>query len=253
MHTDPTRFVRFHQGRRTAYGRLEGPRIHVLAGGLFGIQADSGETLSRDAVHVCTPCVPGKILCVGLNYASHLGDRPAPERPEIFLVPPSAQLDPEGTIVLPPGTDRCEFEGELVVVIGKPARNVSEREAPDHIFGVTCGNDISARDWQRNDLQWWRAKGCDTFAPFGPVIARGLDYGDLLLTTRHNGQVKQQQRTSDLIFPPARIVSFISRHMTLDPGDIIYTGTPGSTAPLQSGDTIEVEIEGVGVLRNRVA
>lgn len=224
----------------------------MLKGGIFGIHADSGEVLAPDTVDIKTPCVPEKILCVGLNYASHLGDRPLPERPEIFVVPTSAQLDSGGIIRIPPGTQQCEFEGELVVVIGKPCRNVSETEASDHIFGVTCGNDVSARDWQRNDLQWWRAKGCDTFAPFGPVIARGLDYNDLLLTTRLNGEVKQQQRTSDLIFSPARIVSFISQHMTLAPGDIIYTGTPGSTLPMQPGDVVEVEIEGVGVLKNTV-
>ncbi len=224
----------------------------MLKGGIFGIHAESGEVLSRETVDIKTPCVPAKILCVGLNYASHLGDRPLPERPEIFVVPTSAQLDPGGTILIPPGTQQCEFEGELVVVVGKPCRNISETEAPAHIFGVTCGNDVSARDWQRNDLQWWRAKGCDTFAPFGPVIAQGLDYNDLLLTTRLNGEVKQQQRTSDLIFSPARIVSFVSQHMTLAPGDIIYTGTPGSTLPMQPGDVVEVEIEGVGVLKNSV-
>jgi len=252
MNADVLRFVRFQQGNRTAHARLEDDRLHGLRGGLFGIHAHSGEVLALDAVDLKTPCVPGKILCVGLNYASHLGDRPVPERPEIFVVPTSAQLDPGGTIMIPAGTGQCEFEGELVVVIGKRARHLSEDQAREHILGVTCGNDVSARDWQRNDLQWWRAKGCDTFAPFGPVIAQGLDYDNLLLTTRLNGAITQQQRTSDMIFSPARIVSFISQHMTLYPGDIIYTGTPGSTAPMQAGDVVEVEIEGVGVLRNTV-
>jgi 2-keto-4-pentenoate hydratase/2-oxohepta-3-ene-1,7-dioic acid hydratase in catechol pathway len=252
MGTDVQRFVRFQQGTRTGYARLEDNRLHGLRGGIFGIHAYGGDVLSLDAVELKTPCVPSKILCVGLNYASHLGDRPVPERPEIFVVPPSAQLDPGGTIVLPGGTNQVQFEGELVVVIGKRARDLTDEQAREHILGVTCGNDVSARDWQRNDLQWWRAKGCDTFAPFGPVIACGLDYEDLLLTTRLNGAVTQQQRTSDMIFSPAHIVSFISRHMTLYPGDIIYTGTPGSTAPMQAGDVVEVEIEGVGVLRNPV-
>ncbi len=121
-----------------------------------------------------------------------------------------------------------------------------------YIFGVTCGNDVSARDWQKTDLQWWRAKGCDTFSPFGPAIAEGLPYHDLLLTTRLNGEVKQQQRTSDLIFSVDQIVSFISQHVTLLPGDLIYTGTPGATSPMKPGDVVEVEIEGIGILRNGV-
>ncbi|MBA7641165.1 putative protein YisK [subsurface metagenome] len=143
--------------------------------------------------------------------------------------------------------------GELVAVIGKKAKNVSAKEAPNYIFGVTCGNDISARDWQENDIQWWRAKGSDTFAPLGPVIARGLNYEDLLLTTRLNGKIKQRQRTSDLFFSVHEVVSFISQFITLYPGDVIYTGTPGKTSPMKSGDVVEVEIEGIGILRNRVA
>ena len=140
-----------------------------------------------------------------------------------------------------------------MVVIGKQTRNIEVADAGDYVFGVTCGNDISARDWQQSDLQWWRAKGCDTFAPFGPEIARGVNYHDLLLTTRLNGNIKQQQRTSDLIFGVHEIVSFASRHLTLYPGDILYTGTPGTTEPLTCGDVVEVELEDVGILRNQVA
>jgi 2-keto-4-pentenoate hydratase/2-oxohepta-3-ene-1,7-dioic acid hydratase in catechol pathway len=193
------------------------------------------------------------ILGVGLNYGSHLGNRPRPRNPEMFFMPPSAVLKSGGSIVIPPGTAQCEYEGELVVVIGKEARNVSVEQAGQYVFGVTCGNDVSARDWQKNDLQWWRAKGCDTFAPFGPAIAQGLPYHDLLLTTRLNGQIKQQQRTSDLIFSVHQILSFVSQYVTLLPGDLIYTGTLGTTSPMARGDVVEVEIEGVGVLRNSVA
>jgi 2-keto-4-pentenoate hydratase/2-oxohepta-3-ene-1,7-dioic acid hydratase in catechol pathway len=155
--------------------------------------------------------------------------------------------------VLPGETDNVHYEGEMVVVVGKRARNVSADEAAGHVLGVTCGNDVSARDWQKNDLQWWRAKGSDTFGPCGPYLVAGLDYDDLRIELRVNGEVKQTQRTSDLIHNVAQIISWISRSVTLEPGDLIYTGTPGQTSPLKPGDVVEVELEGVGILRNRVA
>ena len=134
----------------------------------------------------------------------------------------------------------------------RPARNVSEAEAADHIFAAAPGNDVSERVWQQNDLQWFRAKGADTFGPVGPVMVSGVDYDDLLLETRLNGEVKQSQRTSDLIFGTAAIVSYVSRYITLEPGDMIFTGTPGSTSAMQPGDVVEIELEGVGVLRNTI-
>jgi 2-keto-4-pentenoate hydratase/2-oxohepta-3-ene-1,7-dioic acid hydratase in catechol pathway len=140
----------------------------------------------------------------------------------------------------------------MVLVIGKRAKNVPKEKALDFVFGVTCGNDISARDWQKGDVQWWRAKGCDTFGPCGPFIVSGIDYDDLLVTLRHNGEIKQQQGTRDLIHNVAAMVSFISRYVTLMPGDLIYTGTPGTTGPIKPGDVCEVEVEGVGVLKNKV-
>ena len=137
-------------------------------------------------------------------------------------------------------------------MIGKRAKNVSVAAAPQHVFGVTAGNDVSERDWQKNDLQWFRAKAADTFGPLGPVIVKGLNYGDLLLQTRVNGEVLQSQRTKDLLFDVPTLVSYISKYVTLEPGDLIYTGTPGSTKAMKPGDVVEIEIEGVGVLRNRV-
>lgn len=246
-------YVRFQVEERTAYGLLKGKTAYELKGSVFGQHGKTGKTYPVSAVKLLAPCEPTKVMAVALNYASHLGDRPEPKNPELFFKAPSAILEPGGSIVIPPGTDRCDYEGELVVVIGKKAKNVSVRQAPNHIFGVTCGNDVSARDWQENDIQWWRAKGSDTFAPLGPVIAQGLDYGDLLLTTRLNGEVKQRQRTSDLFFSVPELVSFASRFVTLYPGDVIYTGTPGKTSPMKSGDVVEVEIEGIGTLKNRVA
>ena len=141
---------------------------------------------------------------------------------------------------------------EMVIVIGREAKNVSESEAASFVFGVTAGNDLSERDWQSEDLQWFRAKGSDTFGPVGPAIARGLDHNDLLLQTRVNGEVRQSERTGDLLFDVEAIVSYVSRYVTLLPGDIIFTGTPGSTQALEPGDVVEVELEGVGVLRNPV-
>jgi 2-keto-4-pentenoate hydratase/2-oxohepta-3-ene-1,7-dioic acid hydratase in catechol pathway len=142
-----------------------------------------------------------------------------------------------------------------VVVIGRTVRNASREEAAAAVFGVTCGNDVSDRNWQRGagkDVQWWRAKGCDTFAPLGPVVVTGLDYSNLLLTTRLNGEVVQQQRTSDLIFDVPTVIAFVSRYLTLNQGDVIYTGTPGNTSRMQAGDVVEVEIERIGALRNPI-
>jgi 2-keto-4-pentenoate hydratase/2-oxohepta-3-ene-1,7-dioic acid hydratase in catechol pathway len=247
------RYVRFQVQDRIAYGLLEDERVNELKGSIFNRPDRTGKTYALGKVKLLAPCEPSKVMAVALNYASHLGERPKPKNPELFFKAPSAVLEPGGSIIIPPGTNRCDYEGELVVVIGQKAKNVSVREARNHIFGVTCGNDVSARDWQNNDIQWWRAKGSDTFAPLGPVIAQGLKYDDLLLTTRLNGETMQRQRTSDLFFSVHKLVSFASQFVTLYPGDVIYTGTPGETSPMKSGDVVEVEIEGIGVLKNRVA
>jgi 2-keto-4-pentenoate hydratase/2-oxohepta-3-ene-1,7-dioic acid hydratase in catechol pathway len=173
--------------------------------------------------------------------------------PQIFFKSPSCLIATGDPIVIPPGTNEVHYEAELVIVIGKQTKNVSVDEAADHILGVTCGNDVSARDWQKGDVQWWRAKGSDTFGPVGPFIVSGLNYDDLRLQLRLNGQIRQDERTSQLIQNIPAIVSFISQHITLNPGDLIYTGTPGRTGPIKPGDRVEVELEGVGVLANPVA
>jgi 2-keto-4-pentenoate hydratase/2-oxohepta-3-ene-1,7-dioic acid hydratase in catechol pathway len=153
---------------------------------------------------------------------------------------------------MPSDSESLHYEGELVVVIGKKAKNVSVVDAPKHIFGVTAGNDVSERTWQRADLQWFRAKASDTFGPVGPAIVQGLPYGDLMIQTRVNGEVRQKESSKDLLYNVDEIVSYISRYVTLLPGDIIFTGTPGSTQAMKPGDVVEVEIEGIGVLRNKV-
>jgi 2-keto-4-pentenoate hydratase/2-oxohepta-3-ene-1,7-dioic acid hydratase in catechol pathway len=178
-----------------------------------------------------------------------------PLKPEIFYKPISSLQNPGGAIAIPEDAEDVHFEGELVVVIGKTLRHASREESAAAVFGVTCGNDVSDRNWQRGagkDAQYWRAKGCDTFAPLGPVIVAGLDYSNLLLTTRVNGEIAQEQRTSDFIFDVPTVIAFVSRYVTLTPGDLIYTGTPGNTRRMQPGDVVEVEIEGIGTLRNPV-
>lgn len=250
-----TKYIRYRSGDTTSYAILDGERVRPISGDLFGGRSQTGAALRLSDVKLLAPCQPGKILAVGLNYKSHLGGRPQPTRPEIFYKAVTALQDPGGPIVTPKDATDMHYEGEIVVVIGKPVKNASVDEARDAIFGVTCGNDVSERNWQHGsgkDLQWWRAKGCDTFAPLGPAIVTGIDYGNLLLETRLNGESVQKQYTSDLIFDCPTIVSWISGWVTLLPGDIIYTGTPGSTRKMSPGDTVEVEIEGIGVLTNPV-
>jgi 2-keto-4-pentenoate hydratase/2-oxohepta-3-ene-1,7-dioic acid hydratase in catechol pathway len=251
-----TRYVRFRSGSGIAWGILEGQNIRRITGDLFGNHKASGSPIKPADVKLLAPADPPKIFAVGLNYKSHLAGRPAPAKPEIFYKPVTCLQDPEGPIVIPKTALNVHFESEMVVMIGKKASNVSASGAVDVIFGVTCGNDVSERDWQddsaKKDLQWWRAKGADTFGPLGPVLVRGLDYNKLLLQGRLNGQVVQKQFTSDLMFPPAVIVSFISQFVTLQLGDIIYTGTPGATKKMNPGDVFEVELEGVGILKNPV-
>ena len=247
------KYARFASNGVTSYGLVEGAEIHELQGGLFDPPITTGRTFPLAAVRLLVPHLPSKILAVGLNYKSHLGTRTAPSNPEIFYKPLSCLQNPGGPICIPEGAGAPHFEGELVIVIGKTARSVTAADADQYVFGVTCGNDVSERSWQANDRQWWRAKGCDTFGPAGPFIATGLNYGDLLLQTRVNGVLAQSQRTSDLLFDVPTVIAFITRHVTLEAGDLIFTGTPGNTSGLKSGDVVEVEIEGIGILRNPVA
>ena len=201
------------------------------------------------------PVVPGKIVCVGRNYADHAKElgNDAPSEPLLFLKPPSALLAPEGTIVRPSASERVDFEGELAIVVGREATRISADRWRDFVRGFTCANDVTARDLQKKDVQFTRAKSFDTFCPLGPWIETDLDVDDLQLTTRVNGEVRQAGRTSQMIFSCATLVAYISSVMTLLPGDVILTGTPAGVGPLAAGDTVEVEIEGIGVLRNAVA
>lgn len=250
-----TKFVRFQAGKTVAYGVLEGDRIHQLAGDLFDGWRKTNKTHSLDDVKLLVPTRPTQVIAMAGNYKSHLdGSTVSPQFQIVqpFFKSPSCLLEHEGVIVLPQAAEDVHFEAEMVIVIGKTAKSVSPEEALNHVFGVTCGNDVSARVWQKNDVQWWRAKGSDTFGPCGPVIATGLDYDNLMMELRVNGEIKQKESTSQLIHGLAGIVSGISQSVTLHPGDLIFTGTPGKTSALHPGDVVEVEIEGVGVLRNPV-
>jgi 2-keto-4-pentenoate hydratase/2-oxohepta-3-ene-1,7-dioic acid hydratase in catechol pathway len=206
------------------------------------------------AVRLLAPCRPTKILAVGLNYRTHAAEAgyDVPSEPLVFSKPPSSVIGPLETIVYPALSQQVDYEGELAVVIGRQARSVSPVKAHDFVLGYTCGNDVTARDLQRRDDQWTRAKGFDTFCPLGPCIVTGLDTAHLAIRTHVNGEIRQDASTADMVFNVAELIAYVSQVMTLEPGDVILTGTPSGVGPLQPGDVVDVEIEGIGALRNPV-
>lgn len=210
--------------------------------------------ISRAGVAAPQRFAPSKIVGIGQNYRAHALEmgKGVPTEPLMFLKPPSALLAPGAAIERPAGYARVDYEGELGVVIGRRARRVTAADALAFVDGYCCVNDVTVRDLQQRDGQWTRAKGFDTFCPVGPSVVAGLDPRDLRITTRVNGVVKQDSRTSDLIFDVATLIAFVSQHLTLEPGDLISTGTPAGVGDLAPGDVVEVEIEGIGVLRNPV-
>jgi 2-keto-4-pentenoate hydratase/2-oxohepta-3-ene-1,7-dioic acid hydratase in catechol pathway len=260
-------FIRFARDGRQAYGRLEQNTVYELKEPPFRSIEPTGRSFPLSDVSVLVPCEPSKVLAVGLNYASHrvhvekaegifvtvAGKPAATDRPVVFAKFPTSLIPHESDIVFPPDATNVHFEGELALVIGKPAKAVSVADARKHVFGVTVCNDLVDREWLLGDLQWFRAKGADGFGPIGPTIVTGLDYGKLKLETRVNGEVRQSSSTSELVYSPDVLLSYISQYVTLMPGDVVLTGTPGQTQQVRKGDLIEVEIERVGTLRNRVA
>lgn len=252
--------ARYQYANETFCGIVEGDAVTPIAGGLFGDRRPAGDPVPLSHVRLLAPVTPPKVLAAAVNYQSHvpsgaavLKSNEAPSVPQLFLKPSSSVIGPDETIILPAEARRVDAEGELVAVIGRNCRKVSEGEALECVLGYTCGNDVSARHWQRDDVQWWRAKGSDTFTAIGPYIATGLDPADIKLRTLVNGEEHQSSSTSQLIHSLAAIISFASRYMTLEPGDLIFTGTPGETPKLEDGDIVEVEIAGIGVLRNPVS
>ena len=249
---ETTTYVRYEYNGNVSYGVLEDETIHELRGDVFTAGRRTGNTVMLGEVKLLTPTAPRKVIAVGFNYRSHLDEADPAEYPGLFAKYPTSLIPHDTEITYYPDATDLHYEGEMVLIIGRTAKNVAEEEAHAYIFAVAPGNDVSERVWQQGDLQWFRAKGADTFGPVGPVMVSGVDYNDLMLQTRLNGEVKQAQRTKDLIFGPAQIVSYVSRYVTLEAGDMIFTGTPGSTSAMQPGDVVEVELEHVGVLRNTV-
>jgi 2-keto-4-pentenoate hydratase/2-oxohepta-3-ene-1,7-dioic acid hydratase in catechol pathway len=212
-------------------------------------------SLPLDAVKLLAPILPSKIICIGRNYAAHARENGAdvPEIPLIFLKPPSSIIGPDDTIILPAQSQQVEHEAELVVVIGKRGRWISLNEARSFVFGYTVGNDITARDLQRRDGQWTRAKGFDTFCSFGPWIETDFDPADALITCHVNGEMRQMASTQDMVFDINQLITFVSSIMTLEPGDLLFTGTPAGVSPLRPGDVVDAKIDRLGTLHNPVA
>lgn len=251
------KFVRFQDGGEARYGILEGTSVYAATGDPFAGFTKGGLVGELENLTLLTPIQPGKIVCVGLNYAAHVTEndptRTVPEEPVLFMKPQSALIAHGETIQIAYLDHRTDHEAELVVVIGKTTRNVAVEDVPAHVLGYTCGNDVSDRILQKKDGQWIRAKGFDTYCPLGPCIETNLDLADAKVESRLNGAVRQSQTTGSMIWSAHTLVSYISGVMTLDPGDVIMTGTPEGVGPMQPGDTIEVEVGGIGVLRNPVA
>ncbi|MFM2095725.1 MAG: hypothetical protein RIS70_2849 [Planctomycetota bacterium] len=256
---EPIRYLRFQKGETIAYGILEGERVRQLSGNLFGTWSKTDTTHSLKEIKLLPPTQPTQVLALAGNYRSHLADEKIPPKfaiPQPFFKSPSCLVGQGEAIVIPKDAKTVHYEAELVIVIGKTCRKVAKSEALQYVLGVTAGNDISERIWQNDeqqkDVQWWRAKGADTFGPVGPYIVAGVDYDNLMLRLILNGEVKQEERTDHLIHDVPSTVAFISQYITLHPGDLIFTGTPGKTSEIKPGDVVEVELEGVGKLRNPV-
>lgn len=248
------KFVRFQQGAAIRYGVLEGENIRVVEGDIFAKWAMGNQVVKPDTVKLLAPCAPTKAVCIGLNYHGHAQEmkRELPKEPLMFLKPSSALNHPGGTVEYPPISKNLHFEAELAVVIGKQARHVTVAAAREYILGYTCANDITARDIQKSDGQWTRGKSFDTFLPLGPCIATDIDTANTDIKLYLNGEIKQASNTGDLIFKVEELVAFASQVMTLYPGDVILTGTPAGVGPMEVGDTVVVELAGIGRLENTI-
>ncbi|HEY5467503.1 MAG TPA: fumarylacetoacetate hydrolase family protein [Coriobacteriia bacterium] len=247
------RVVRVFTGEDVRYGLADAGSITLISDEPFAAW-ETDEVISMTGARLMPPAMPTKIVCVGVNYKTHANEmgHELPSEPLIFLKPPTAMNAPGGEIHLPPDVGRVDYEGELAVVMGRRAHRVAPEDALTFVLGYTCANDVTARELQKRDGQWTRAKGFDGFCPLGPWVETDVDPSDLLLETYLNGEVVQSARTSDMIFDVPTLVSFISHVMTLLPGDIVLTGTPSGIGELHAGDVVEVRIEGIGGLTSRV-
>ncbi len=250
------KIARFIHDGNTKYGIVEGGFIKEIKGAPFidGIDVIDRRKHILEEVKLCAPTLPSKVVCVGKNYLDHIkemGGKDIPEEPTLFIKPSTSVIGHNENIVIPKMSSRVDYEGEVAVVIKNKIKNISPDEVKHHILGYTCANDVTARDLQRKDGQWTRAKSFDTFCPLGPWIETDID-GELRIRTYLNGQLKQDSDTSHMIFSVEKLISFISCIMTLNPGDVVLTGTPEGVGPLKRGDVIEVEVCGVGKLKNTV-
>ena len=249
------KFVRFKtKDRPESIGWIKDDHIGLIEGDLFTEYRRLEANIPVDTAKLSVPVIPGKIICLGRNYAEHAKEQGAevPETPLIFLKPPSSLIADGEQIQIPVQSQQVEHEAELAVVIGKMGKWVPIEEAQKYIFGYTICNDVTARDLQLKDGQWTRAKGFDTFCPLGPWIETDLDPSDTLITCRVNSELRQMASTSEMVFTVPQIIAYVSSIMTLYPGDVILTGTPAGIGPLEAGDEVEVEIEGIGILKNSV-
>jgi 2-keto-4-pentenoate hydratase/2-oxohepta-3-ene-1,7-dioic acid hydratase in catechol pathway len=248
------KLARFQVQGRTACGIIDGEDVTELEGDFFGALKTLSKRHAIASVRILAPCSPSKVVAVGLNYRDHAQEMgiPVPDMPIIFLKPATTVIGPGEIIRYPGMSTRVDYEAELGIVIKDTVKDLIPEEARRHILGYTCANDVTARDLQKKDGQWTRAKSFDTFCPVGPWIETGLEPDDLLIESFLNGKRRQSSRTSQFIFKADYLVSFISQVMTLYPGDLIITGTPAGIGPMERGDEIEVRIEGIGSLKNRV-
>lgn len=258
MHTASiSRIIRIEDHGESVWALLEDDQVYRLEGHPYGDNSRGAHVGALETVKLLPPVCPTKVICVGRNYVAHAAEHgvEVPTEPLLFLKPPSSVIGHGDTIVVPALSERVEHEAEMAVVIGKRCRNVTAEEAWDYVLGVTCSNDVTARDLQRKDGQWTRGKGFDTFCPVGPWIVTGLreeEIADLGVVCRVNGEVRQEGRTSQMVFSPATLIAYAASVMTLEPGDIFLTGTPAGVGPLKVGDIVEVDIENIGALRNPV-
>lgn len=248
------KFIRFERQGAVSYGVVEDNIVYRIDGDIFGDYRVTEERYKLSDLKLLTPCMPSKIVAVGINYRDHATEmkHDLPEEPVIFIKPSTTVIGPEDKIKMPGMSKRVDYEAELALVIGKQVRNAEPREALQYVLGATCLNDVTARDLQQKDGQWTRAKGFDTFAPMGPYIVTGADYNNIEVELVLNGEVKQKSNTSYFITKAEEIVSYISKVMTLYPGDVIATGTPSGVGPMSKGDVVEVRLQGIGILRNYV-
>lgn len=250
-----SKIIRFEHRGEAQWGLLEGESLRALPQGPYGDLTPSGPEIARPDVRLLAPVMPGKLICVGLNYTLHAkeSNMDIPDEPMLFMVSPQAVIGPEETIILDSATARIDYEAEIAIVIGKRCKDVAAADAASVVLGYSCANDVSNRDLQKKDKQFTRAKSFDTYKPVGPWIVTDLDPDNQGIRLRQNGVLRQDSTTADMIFATAKVVEFVSSIMTLEPGDVIITGTPAGVGPMAAGDVIEVEIDGIGTLRNPVA